>query len=276
VRLRLTREEDLSDRFPPVDAPFTPQYAERRAEVLQEAFGRPDLLARFAGGSRLPHGYGASLDERVVEYPWLLGAGIGGRMLDAGSTLNLPDVLDAVLPRVDTLTIATLAPEPASFPERGVSYTYADLRELPFRDGWFDTVACLSTLEHVGMDNGFYGVQAPRAADPDAELLRAVAELRRVLRPGGLLLVSVPFGAPEDHGWFRQLDAAGLDRLARALGARRRDVTVFAYDASGWQPSSPRAAAGARYRDAHHDPEPAADLAAAARAVACIRVGGSR
>jgi len=34
-----------------------------------------------------------------------------------------------------------------------VRYEFSDLRRLPYRDAWFSSVVCLSTLEHVGMDN---------------------------------------------------------------------------------------------------------------------------
>lgn len=47
----------------------------------------------------------------------------------------------------------------------------ADARALPFPDGAFDAVACVSVIEHV-------------AGDGDA---RAMAEMWRVLRPGGVL-----------------------------------------------------------------------------------------
>ncbi|RRO20337.1 class I SAM-dependent methyltransferase [Saccharopolyspora rhizosphaerae] len=48
----------------------------------------------------------------------------------------------------------------------------ADARELPFADGTFDTVVCTFSL----------------CAIPDHE--RAIAEMHRVLRPGGLLLLA--------------------------------------------------------------------------------------
>lgn len=54
----------------------------------------------------------------------------------------------------------------------------ADLRYLPFADDTFDAVTCEQVLEHV--------------ASPH----RAVAELRRVTRPGGFIHVAVPFVFP--------------------------------------------------------------------------------
>lgn len=79
----------------------------------------------------------------------------------------------------------------------------ADLLALPFRDASFDAVKATEVLEHV----------------PDAA--RALDECRRVLRPGGHLIVTVPFlerlhGDPDDFAryteamWRRLLAAAGL------------------------------------------------------------------
>jgi SAM-dependent methyltransferase len=59
-----------------------------------------------------------------------------------------------------------------------------NMRDL-FASNWFDLVLCSSTLEH------------------DKRFWRSVFEMRRVLRPGGLLIISVPgyVKAPEsDHG----------------------------------------------------------------------------
>jgi len=55
-----------------------------------------------------------------------------------------------------------------------VKVVEGDAAELPFRDGSVDAVALLDVLEHV--------------ADPDAVL----AEVHRVLQPGGVVVISVP------------------------------------------------------------------------------------
>jgi SAM-dependent methyltransferase len=243
-------------------------YIARHVRTVRAALADPNLLAAVRAGDALPAGYGKRLDERVVEFPWLLSMAPSGRVLDAGSTLNHAHVLDAFLPSLDALHIATLEPELAAFPQRRISYTFCDLRDLPYRDDLFDTIVSSSTLEHVGMDNERYGVSVARAADPDAELDQALQELRRVLRPRGRMLVTVPYGRAEDRGWRRQFDRAGVEGIVRSVGASTAQIAVFAYGAGGWQPSDLDAAAQARFRDDERDSE--ADGAAAARAVACL------
>jgi SAM-dependent methyltransferase len=49
---------------------------------------------------------------------------------------------------------------------------------FPFQDDHFDTIICIDVLEHLSEDQVFLG------------------EIRRVLRPGGLALVTVPNGDP--------------------------------------------------------------------------------
>jgi SAM-dependent methyltransferase len=269
VRLRSRRDEvDLTERFPPPEQPFAGDYFERHKALLDAVFKEPSLLEPFALGQQLPKGFGVGLDERVVEYPWLLAAAPRGRVLDAGSVLNHEHILDRFLPEFESLTTVTLEPEAVAFTSRKVSYVYDDLRDLPFRDGRFDTVVSLSTLEHVGMDNAVYGSATTRAPDPDVELAAAVRELRRVATPDGMLLLSVPFGASEDHGWFRQFGRPELDTLLALLAPAEIRVEIFRYEESGWRRSDRTSAAAARYRSAT-DP-PADDRAAAARAVACV------
>lgn len=80
---------------------------------------------------------------------------------------------------------------------------FADARHLPFADNSIDAIACFEVLEHV--------------RDPQAVL----SEVARVLVPGGIVNLSMPFlypvhDAPYDfqrwtlYGWQRSLTDAGL------------------------------------------------------------------
>lgn len=65
----------------------------------------------------------------------------------------------------------------------------ADLCDLPFENRSVASLSCMHTIEHIGL--GRYG--DPLDAQGDR---RALAELQRVVAPGGSLLVVVPVGRP--------------------------------------------------------------------------------
>jgi SAM-dependent methyltransferase len=73
-------------------------------------------------------------------------------------------------------------PDPWS-PLRSAVLSAGDAARLPFADNSFDRVLCSEVLEHV--------------PDPDAVL----AEISRILKPGGLFAVSVPRYWPEAICW---------------------------------------------------------------------------
>lgn len=66
---------------------------------------------------------------------------------------------------------------------------HADIVALPFADGSVASLSCMHVVEHIGL--GRYGDLLDPAGD-----LKAIAELQRVLAPGGNLLFAVPVGRP--------------------------------------------------------------------------------
>lgn len=245
-------------------------YDEAKDAALEDTLKSPDLLERFRSGRSLPRGFGFSLDERIVEIPWVVAnLPSTGSVLDAGSALNHPVILGRLMPHVASLTITTFTEEETNA-ELGPSYVTADLRSLPFEDESFETIVCVSTLDHVGMDNSAYGSPEPPSDDPDHEVALTMRELHRVLRPGGRLLVTVPYGRPEDHGWCRQFDEAGVEGISRSFGEAEPALQVYAHSRRGWQPSTLESASGATYRDPREHELLLGNCAFAAGAVACI------
>jgi SAM-dependent methyltransferase len=267
VQARLAAYEDAGR------IPWSVGYADYKHGVLKRALRDADLLARFAGEGPLPTGWGVRLDERLVEYPWLFAraARFGARVLDAGSTLNEPLFLEQpALAEKDVLVYDLDHKYMARRPR--VSYVWGDLRDTMLRDGAFDTVVCLSTLEHVGLDNTRLYTSDPRFRESALDGWKPVlAEFQRLLKAGGRAFVSVPFGVPENLGWMQVFDAEGLARL-QAAWAGPAEIAFFRYDAQGWQRADAAACADRRYFDVHSGTGAGPDGAAAARAVACLEL----
>lgn len=168
------------------------------------------------------------------------GTGIGGRRyLSAGAT------------RVVSLDVSDRAIELGRKSSRNdkLDFLQWDLNvvPLPFADESFDVVVCLEVLEHI------------------VKQAEAVSEFRRVLRPGGYLLLSVPdlefervwstinqhenpfhLHVPDrdefvrlvegftDHRWFRQTDVFATVVIEEGAGKRNR--TGRFVGESGWDP----------------------------------------
>jgi SAM-dependent methyltransferase len=89
------------------------------------------------------------------------------------------------------------------------------LEELPWEDGYFDLITCLDVIEHTPDDRA------------------TLRELRRVCRPGGFLLVTVPAyqGLWSTHDvanhHYRRYSRARLRAAALDAGWRLRRMTSF-------------------------------------------------
>ncbi len=228
-----------------------------RQLVESEEFGRVDVLdaalAFAAGERRRPRdGRGpwrprelrapASGDERPIEIPWCLARYDGEpRVLDVGYAFAEPAYL-AGLVALGAAELTGVDLAEAEVP--GLRAVVADVRTLPFDDGAFDLVLCISTLEHVGRDNGVYAVDGLRDEHGDEAALR---ELRRVLAKEGRLLVSVPAGEHDDQGWQVQRTPEDWVALFEGAGFLVYEDELYVHGEDGWRSGSLAEARGARY-----------------------------
>jgi SAM-dependent methyltransferase len=114
-----------------------------------------------------------------------LGCGQGRHALEAlrrGAEVVAADLDDKALADVEAMAAAM---EEAGEVAAGGTLTvrHADALQLPFDDGDFDVAIVSEVLEHIPDDRA------------------AMAEIQRVVRPGGLAAITVPRRGPEEVCW---------------------------------------------------------------------------
>jgi hypothetical protein len=285
MKKRRRQKEALQQNIGGRIVPWSPGYEFYRSHLIIQVLRDESLVKRFRYGEPLPTGYGVGIDERCIEYPWLL-THLEMRMevlLDAGSTLNYNFILENPALQDKVIHILTLAPEPKSFWQKGISYLFCDLRDIFIRDAYYDSVACLSTLEHVGCDNRLFTHSEVHNEHRPDDFVLAVQELTRVLKPGGTLFLTVPFGTYQYFGIQQIFDKELLSRAIAAFGEAKEIVqTFYRYTAEGWNIADVSHCTECRYVEwiarawqFNKWPSPIPieeDMAAAARAVACVKL----
>lgn len=188
-----------------------------------------------------------AVNERIVELPFVFRAlrlPTESRVLDVGSQWSVVPL------HLAALGYRTVAMDLAHVPIQGggAELIRADVRKSPFRDGSFDAATMVSTLEHIGI--GFYDESHAREDDGVA-----MDELHRVVKGGGLLVLTVPFGR------------AGTGPLQRAYdGSRLRKVTTR----WTWVEARFFAKQGATWGEVSEEVASREDSARATRAVATL------
>ena len=99
--------------------------------------------------------------------------------VDIGSHHKFVALLSKVLP----VTMVDI--RPLSLPLDTLQFKQGSILELPFKDGELESVSSLCVVEHIGL--GRYG----DPLDPFGSE-KAIAELKRVIAPGGHLYLSLP------------------------------------------------------------------------------------
>ena len=155
------------------------------------------------------------VNERSVEVPWALARLAGaGRILDVGCAAST--YLAELASQAGRAVYGLDPGEPP--PVAGAGVVRGSVVAPPFRQGAFDLILCISTVEHIGLP--IYG----QHEFPHGDVL-AMRHMRRLLRPGGRLLLTVPFGRCQRNPWFRVYDAARLRVLT--AGFRRLSEGYF-------------------------------------------------
>ena len=126
-----------------------------------------------------------SFEARLIEYYFThsnIESGVKLKILDVGCAgTNLPIELanrGHEVYGIDAMPFSH---------QQNFTFVQGSLEHMPFDNDFFDIVTAVSTIEHVGL--GRYG--DPISPDGDK---KAVEEIRRILKPGGKVVVTIPCG----------------------------------------------------------------------------------
>ena len=157
-----------------------------------------------------------NVNERIVEIPFAIQTAAalpkGAKILDLGCT-------ESPLPlQLSALGYAVTGFDFREYPYRHPNLTFVqgDMTKLPFENGTFDGVMSISTLEHVGI--GFYS-DPQEVAQADK---KAMAQIVRVLKPGGIFVLTAPYGVKAQTGHQRIYNQEGLEDLFSGLSVQER------------------------------------------------------
>lgn len=108
------------------------------------------------------------------------------------------------------------------------TFVQADVTKSGLVDEWFDAITCISTMEHIGLV-GYYG-NSVEDKEGDA---KAMAEMWRLLRVGGTLLLTVPYcGHYFDRQGTRVYDLIRLQRVTAGKFSMK-DMLIYLQDKKG-------------------------------------------
>src|SRR5919198_3301312 len=98
-----------------------------------------------------------------------------------------------------------------------------DGRVMAFRQGIFDLVICISTIEHIGIPSMAYNIKETDI-DGDSKLMR---EMNRVLKHNGRLILTLPYSNRFRNTEHRIYNVLFLDNLIRDFSVIKRNFYLF-------------------------------------------------
>jgi uncharacterized repeat protein (TIGR01451 family) len=169
-------------------------------------------------------------NERIVEIPFVLQnlvSTTGMTILDFGCA-------ESVLP----IYLATQGAQVLGVDLREYDFEHPNFRfckgdflNNDFSDAYFDAVVAVSSVEHVGLN--VYGSRAYESGDN-----KVVREFRRVLKSGGVLILTVPFGKRYVDEELRVYDSQLITELTDGFVNTKRKFYRRAVEGTHWLGSS--------------------------------------
>ena len=176
--------------------------------------------------------------ERILEYPFIhentpFNFNSRGKLLDVGSGRSLlPFELASKGYQVWSIDFNKRYHRYIS-DYNNFTFVQGDIQKTSFLDSFFDIVVGVSSIEHIGL--------VGKKISPEGDKT-AIQEISRILKPGGKLLITVPFGkasgvySVRTHDSFRVYDYAHLKELLDEFEIESEQFAVL--ERRSWRPSS--------------------------------------
>jgi malonyl-CoA O-methyltransferase len=163
---------------------------------------REKIRASFDEASRDEENFPSTIDPRIYHVKLILehfGDLAGKRVLDVGCGKGrFARILKERHPQAEVWGL-DISEEMLRFVPEGIHTRAGAMTELPFEDGWFDAAYATESLEHA------------------VEIVRAVGEMCRVVKPGGHIVIidknaeqSGRLATPEWERWFTRKELEKL------------------------------------------------------------------
>jgi len=192
-----------------------------RAQLTPELRAR--IQASFDEASRNEEHFPSTIDPRIYHVQLIrqhLGDLRGRRVLDVGCGKGrFARVFREQEPAAELWGL-DISEEMLRFVPEGIHTRAGSMTELPFESGWFDAAYATESLEHA------------------VEIEKAVAEICRVVKPGGRIAIidknAGQWGRLETPEWEKWFNRKELERLLR-----RHCRTVSSRFISYWEDVAP-------------------------------------
>jgi len=192
----IQKHKDVIDKFFKTDSLLL------QKELKKQKHKQERNALHFVDLKKIVHAH-SPLSERLVEYLYVLkNLTTKGKLLDIGC--NESEFANE-LSKIKTLQVYGIDIRPI-LGKTLYNFFKEDAQHTHFDNDFFDQITIISSIEHFGLE-----VYGNKNIDTDADV-RAMKEIRRILKKNGRLFLTTPFGK-DSTSWYRKYNKNSLTKL---------------------------------------------------------------
>jgi len=212
----IQKHKDVIDKFFKTDSLLLQQ------ELKKQKHKQERNALHFVDLKKIVHAH-SPLSERLVEYLYVLkNLTTKGKLLDIGC--NESEFANE-LSKIKTLQVYGIDIRPI-LGKTSYNFFKEDAQHTRFDNDFFDQITIISSIEHFGLE-----VYGNKNMDTGADV-KAMKEIRRILKKNGRLFLTTPFGK-DSTSWYRKYNKNSLIKLFS--GFKIIEEKYFYQTENGWK-----------------------------------------